>query len=199
HGHSFQNGYQTTHYHSIWECPIPSEATHPQRAANWFLAQWQDLFADTGKPVSFALWRAMTYVDFSVVEYGQMYAGVEVLDARVGIVADHSGGINSVTADILIDTSPLDTGTVSTTPSIDAADAQNRAVAYVAERYGWKGLEPLVPTLMIYAPAVTSTSGPVRLIWSIEVHGASPGIRRRVFVDAHSGEVVREFSLIKMT
>lgn len=168
-----------------------------EEAANWFQRHWRDLFVNASNAVSFEVSRISAGDSRSTVRYCQKYAGLEVYAAEMLIQVGSDGGVEAVTSDIEADTSPLDRGTVSLTPSIDAAAAQDKAIAFFAERYKGTTLQATPPVLMIYAPSVLSTSGPIRLVWNMEVwsvNGRTVG--QRALVDAHDGQVVLFFARV---
>jgi hypothetical protein len=159
----------------------------PEKAANWFLQQWRDLFVSASSAVSFELSRisVSALTSRSNVRFRQEYASLQIYDAEITIEVGQDGSIETVISGIQSDTSPLDTGTVSLTPSMDAATAQDKAIAFFAERYQGRTLEASAPVLMIYAPSVLGFGGPIRLVWNVEVRGVS-----EVLVDARDGEIV---------
>ena len=170
----------------------PDYRSPAEKAANWFLYQWRDLFVNSSNAVSFEVSRVGTFGAF----YQQKYAGLEVYGAQLHINVGQDGRIESVTSGIQVDTSVLDTGKVSLTPSLDGAMAQSKAIGFFAAQYGWTVTETSPPILMIYGPLVLSEKGEIRLVWKMETYGASPRMNQEVLVDAHSGEIVRHVSLI---
>ncbi len=168
------------------------------RATDWFLAQWRDLFVDASEAVSFEKYHVTLNAGRTYVRYRQKYAGLAIYGASVVIQADQSNGIVVVSSDIQTNMSSLDTGTVPVTPSIDATRAQDRAIAFSLEGYhGAATFEALSPVLMIYAPAVLSYSGPVHLVWSVEVYSVTGrNVRDQVLVDAHDEKIVLWVPLI---
>jgi hypothetical protein len=177
----------------------PSYRSTAEEAADWFLQQWRDLFVNASNGVSFEVSRIDVSASRSYIRYRQKYADLEVYSAAMTIQVDQSGGVEAVISDIQGDTSPLDTGMVSLTPSIDAATAQNKAIAFFAAQYEGTTFETSPPILMVYASSVLGDSGPVRLVWNMVVSSVSGRtVLQRALVDAHDGGVVLHFSLIKI-
>jgi Zn-dependent metalloprotease len=170
-----------------------------EEAANWFQRHWRDLFVNASNAVSFEVSRISSDASRSAVRYRQKYAGLEIYAAEMLIQVGPDGGVEAMMSNIEADASPPDTGAVSLTPSVDTATAQDRAIAFFAERYKGTTLEASSPVLMIYAPSVLSNSGPIRLVWNMGVWSASGGaVGQRALVDAHDGRVVHYFSLIRI-
>ena len=189
--------------HFIMAPPGTHFATDPdyrgtaEEAANWFQQRWRDLFVNPSNAVTFEVGRISTSGSYSTVRYHQKYSGLEVYAAEMLIQVGSDGAVEAVTSDIESDTSPLDRGEVSLTPSIGAAAAQERAITFFAERYKGTTLQASSPVLMIYAPSVLSKTGPIRLVWNMEVWSTSGAtVGQRALVDAHDGQVVHYFTLI---
>jgi predicted outer membrane repeat protein len=175
----------------------PDYRSTGDKAADWFLAQWRDLFVDASKAASFDKYRVTLYAGRTYVRYRQKYAGLEVFDVTLIIQVDENSGVKAVTSDILHDTSLLDTGAVSLTPSIDAVGAQDKATAFFSQQYPGRTFEASVPTLMIYDPDVFSRSRPIRLVWMMDVCSVDGrSVAERVLVDAHDGEITLHYTLI---
>lgn len=152
------------------------------------------------------------------VRYNQMYGDIEVFGAEMIVQVNPEGGVDCVISDIMTDSTALDNSTVSLSPTIDPAAAEEIAKSYVRENnrglnkspgnYSNEDILPLYPEddisletsnieLMIYDPGVLDRQGSVALVWKMEVTGKDGElIGEVVLVDAHAGDVEFCYSLI---
>lgn len=135
----------------------------------------------------------------SYIRFGQSVAGVPVYGADVVVQVNAAGNIVNVANDAARDLGALESGAVSLTPSVGAAAATESARRYVDGLYGKVSLAQLsaagAPKLYLFQPSVLGQSGPLRLVWQVEVTASQPEqVRQEVFIDAANGESVFHFS-----
>ncbi|UOG75113.1 M4 family metallopeptidase [Hymenobacter tibetensis] len=143
-------------------------------------------------------------------KYNQFYKGIKVehaaytLHAKQGKVESMSGQVERISG-------------LSVTPSMDAAAALQRALAFVgATRYMWQdAAEEAGLKQQENNPSATyrpqgelvivrneRSTNPLRhskptLAWKFDVYAQAPVSRAYIYVDAHSGEVVLQDAIIK--
>ena len=131
----------------------------------------------------------------------QLYGTVPVFGAQILVQSDANGNVLLVNSDIATDLRSLDTGAVSLTPRVDAAQAGSKALAAVAARSENVAEGDLSvtdgPELMVYAPSVLGQTGALRLVWRVEVYGDEEHlVQECVLIDAQSGQETFHYSKI---
>jgi Zn-dependent metalloprotease len=130
----------------------------------------------------------------TAVGFRQLRGSVPVLGGELIVNLTGANDILSVTGEA----APL--GALDTTPTIDSASAAERARHAVAEQNGGPDTDYLAgwPKRKIYDPHLFGGSGSPRLVWSVVVSSSQrPDIRRKVLVDAESGEIAAVFELVE--
>jgi Zn-dependent metalloprotease len=128
----------------------------------------------------------------SHVRFQQTYQGIPVLGGELIVNMDAAKSVLSMSGEILPDVS------LDIVPAIDAAEAQQAAIAAVAKEYGVEAetLTASEPELWIYNPVLlVPWSGPTVLTWRIEVTPLELApIRQLVLVDASRGAIALSFN-----
>ena len=129
--------------------------------------------------------------------YTQVYMGVPVFAGLLKTHFDASGELRVVNGNFIPNIS------VNPVPSRDASDAASRAIEHVkagiaedteAATRSTEGLSAAKSTLYIFRENLTlRTPGENHLAWEIEVSNGAD-IREFVYVDAHSGKVVGQYT-----
>lgn len=129
------------------------------------------------------------------VRMQQTYAGVPVFGGEAVVQLNAQGGIEAVMSRLQRDTQSLDDGTVPTKPRLSAAEAATQAQIHFATQLG-ELVKVSLAELQIFAPGLLQISGPLRLVWTMEVATGTPGrFHKQVLVDAMSGEIAATFEL----
>lgn len=178
----------------------------PEERARAFIARYKDNFGLTDTTGDLSLVQVLpadSYGGESVI-FGQTMAGLPVFGATVAVHMDKNGVVTFASADLAHE--PL----VSATPVVAEAAAKSLAEASLAVIPGYAPypITSGVAELLVLCPGLLADDpGPVHLVWAMTVDGGTVNTRRRVFIDAHSGELrlsiplslealVRETSLI---
>ncbi|MDM8567209.1 choice-of-anchor D domain-containing protein [Candidatus Halobeggiatoa sp. HSG11] len=133
--------------------------------------------------------------DRSFVYLQQKYDVVPIMGGNVRVQMDAVKNILSIQAETLLDVD------VEIDPEISSDIASKIALAKVSELYGYKidELTATKPELWVYNPLLVGFSGPDenRLVWHVEVSSEEFNLLNEfMLVDAHSGEIVLNFSQI---
>ena len=92
----------------------------------------------------------------------------------------------------------LDSGEIPIIPTIFSDEAYQAAIRMVKEENSGFEYEANEPNLMIYEPSVVGNTGTTQLVWRIIVTSVpDPIVEGLVLVNAHSGEIVLHYSLVK--
>jgi Zn-dependent metalloprotease len=179
--------------------PIGNPVAGDRRAmARNFLAEHGPAFGIRSKAIDFTSKKSGQRENRRFERLQQTYGGIPVFGAEVVIQFNEFDGVEYVASDILRTTDTLDEGAVSTIPTIPADDAIALAMEWMTAQFLDLRLTGTDAQLMIYEPAVVGNSGPTRLVWQTGVSGGLPPIANEVvLIDAHSGEVVLHYSLLK--
>ena len=181
---------------------VDSGKKEAQSNADEFLKSKRDLFVNKSDAVDFKIKKThLSGPDAnkrSFLRYKQVYAGLEVFGAEIIVQVDAEGGIKSVVSDLMEETSILDSGDLVLKASINKKQAQDSALVYYLEEQPELDYQVSQPTLMLYDPSVTGNEGEISLVWVLEISDEFQiQVKEKVLVDAHSGQVVFHFSLIK--
>ena len=169
----------------------------PAQRAHTFLEQWRDLLVTAGPAVEFKPVRVKSGARRSNVHFEQTYDGIAVFGARVMVQVGNSGGVECVLSDILRNVGKLGRGSPSTRPAIEAAHAQEAAIALLATENPGLAFRSSPAVLMVYAPSVLGRSGEPQLVWQTEVSNVgAPAVREMVLVDARTARVAFRYPLI---
>jgi Zn-dependent metalloprotease len=183
-------------YHALTP---PAKAADPEAAARAFISSHGRAFGVTSECVAFRRERVNLVADRAYVRLQQTYDGLDVFCAQMILQLDDRGGVSSVLSDILRSTDDLDSGDLTTSPTVSADDARAAALREIAVESPAHEVADLDtsagPTLMVYDPGVLSLAGPVGLAWyMVVVCPFDIRVREIALVDAHSGEVVLHFN-----
>lgn len=136
--------------------------------------------------------------DRRVVRMCQRYDGVSVLAARVVMQLNEDGNVTYVSSRGLRDTTELDAGNPSVTPTFEETQALQKVRALIAEEQNWEPEDIYVSSegLYIFEPSLLDLNGVVRLVWDVRVTSPqSPLLNERFLIDAHNGDVALRYSL----
>lgn len=130
----------------------------------------------------------------SFVYLQQKHEVVPIMGGNVRVQMDAVKNILSIQAETLPDAD------IEIEPKILADVASKIALAKVSELYNHE-VDKLIatkPELWVYNPLLVGFSGPNedRLVWHVEISSEESVLKEFVLVDAHSGEVVLNFSQI---
>lgn len=181
--------------------PIPrpgelSAGATPEMAARYFMGEYGPLFGIKDQASELAVMRMRT-VDGgrSFVRFQQVHQGVPVLGGELIVQLDRDGNVLSANGEAL-----PGLGT-STTPTLSADVAQQKALEVVAHEYDLDvaSLTATKPELWIFNQALMGGAGPrvTSLVWRTEVTplDLSP-IRELVLVEAHTGFIALHFNQV---
>ncbi len=190
----------------------------PAEKARAFLKQHQAVFMDASAAVDFRTKKTKDRPSRSYVRLQQDYSGIPVFGAEATVQLDAAGEVVFAFSDLKRTTDELDSGHVSLSPALSAAEAERSAVKHIQRRpahtpdargtgpveplaMGWLDpalrLEASPATLMLFAPEVAGTTGPTRLVWQTAISALDdPAVSECVLVDAHSGEIVFHYPLV---
>jgi len=170
----------------------------PETAARSFLHSYETLFAAASPRLGFDVLSVKTDARRSFVRYQQKYAELEVFGALVIVQVNTDGGIEAVTSDIMRDPTPLDAGTISLSPSMNASTAQEKAEEFLAAEYEQLRFEAGPSMLKVFSPGVVGLTGPTCLVWQTEVSSEGDDlVKELVLVDANSGTIILHYSLFR--
>jgi Zn-dependent metalloprotease len=178
-----------------------SAAALTQRAHN-FVEDHAGAFGILSDVVSFQTLNTRSHLGKTYVRLDQVYNDVPVFGGQVVVQLDTDGLVINVLSDIMRDTRSLDRGNISVSPDVDAGQAQNKARSELAEKYNSYSPSDFSligeTTLMIYRPSVLGLQGQTRLVWHLTLSGenAAQPVKEVVLVDAHSNQIVVQYSLI---
>src|SRR5262245_21501783 len=180
-------------YHFPVRSAVPGQ---PEVTARNFLREQATLFGVTSAAVDFGHLKTNRANNRRYVRFNQMYAGIPVFSAQVMIQLNSVDGVESVMSDIERNMKDLDDGAISIKPLISAEEASVKARnSFVTTAPGVE-LRTTPPRLTIYAPSVVGDKGSLRLVWDMEVSSEDTMVvNQRVLLDAHAGEVVRQYPL----
>jgi len=176
-----------------------AKAAAPEAVARDFVTANQGAFGALGTRAGLATKRVKSDQGRSFVRLQQTYGGFDVFGAQMNVQVDGAGGVACVLSDILRDTAPLDNGGISLIPSVSVAAAQEAAIAAMAVQHEVAAGALACSDLdrVVLDPAVLGAPGTLAFTWVGVVSGiAGSLLAERVFVDAHSGDVVFHYSLI---
>ena len=166
-------------------------------AARNFLKRHGRAFGIKEVGVGYKMLRINTKLDRSHVKFQQTYKNLPVFAARIIVQAHSTGGINSVSSDIMREVSSLADGTVKLSPSITPTSARNSAIRYMTKENPDIIFKSTKPILMIFDPTIVGRVGHPRLVWQTSLHSQNAGgPEELILVDGHSGEVVFHYPLI---
>jgi len=171
---------------------------NPQAVADTFLTQNAALLGTDNAATSFTPVRVRNARSDTFVRYQQYFNGIPVFGAEAIVQVNAQGGVRSVLSDVMRDFTGMIT--VPMTPSITAAAAPGWALSdpkmnKLADQSNGLILDG-TPVLVVYAPSVVGDEGLPTLAWKLALANTGGDVKEQVFVDAHSGVVVFQYSLI---
>jgi bacillolysin len=170
-------------------------ARQPEAVALEFLRTHRRLFGLHSPNVELSPLRTVVNRERHFVRLGQTYSNLPVFAAEATIQVNPAGGIDCVLANLERGLGDWDDQRFSLEPRFAAPQARAQAIAEMAKDAGGQTLHTTPPGLMIFAPAVLEESGHPRLVWHMEVFADDLRVNHQVLVDAHTGELVRRYSL----
>jgi bacillolysin len=169
----------------------------PELTAKNFLKQHGRLFGVSSPAVDFATLKVKDRNARHYVRFQQTYGGLPVFAAQVTVQLNVQDGIECVFSDIERNTKPLDEKRIALAPRLNANQAAERAKTLIAPEVPGANLDTTRPELAIFSPAVVDEPGEPRLVWDLVVFTApARHFRDRLFIDAHTGELVYRYPLI---
>jgi bacillolysin len=174
---------------------LAGPAGQPEVTAKNFLKQNAALFGVKDASVDFQLRKKNSGKGRHSIRLTQTYEGIPVFGGEALVQVNDGGGVEFVMANI-------DRETIKekafTKPKLTAAEAAAAAKAHYAAEAKGQALSTTPPALTLFVPGLLKIQGPRRLTWKLEVHGTDlTTVKYEVFIDAHSGEFVQDFPLIK--
>ncbi len=141
---------------------------------------------------------------YTLFSYQEMYRGVPIFG---GILRSHFNGAGQLTAvnGVAIPTINLNSNKLNTVPTLTAQAAMDQAIAAVqqalteesptASAASATALTADSANLYLYPVGlVQGITGPLQLTYQITVRNNMGSVRRFVFVDAHTGTIIDQFS-----
>ncbi len=176
-----------------------AKSAAPELVAQAFISTNVGAFARPSVRMTFNTHRVSSGGDQSFVKLRQTYNGIPVVGGMIMVQTDSYGHAICVLSDVLRDTTSLDDGSLSITPSVGVTEAQASALAWARSTYGGDTADYTSTSgeRMLYDPIVVGNAGSISLVWKFAVLKSSqPPAYEVVFVDAHSGQVVFHYPLI---
>jgi Zn-dependent metalloprotease/subtilisin-like proprotein convertase family protein len=132
------------------------------------------------------------------VRFRQAYAGIPVFAAETIVQVNEEGGVEYVTNDVVTGSEALGIEAVSLQPTFGRVAAEQIAVSVLTQlNPGWT-FQTEAGTLTLYQPSVVGNVGQTHLVWQTKVTSTpEPWLSELVLVDAHDGDVVLHYSLVK--
>src|SRR5262249_26612474 len=132
----------------------------------------------------------------SFVRFEQRASGVRIFGADARVQVERGGAVAFVLAHLARDGANAFEPGFSTTPRVEAAEAQDAARAVVADRRA-ADLAAEPPELLVYEPSLIGNEGYSQLVWYVRVRSVSEPVNEVVLVDAATGAVAFHYSDIK--
>jgi Zn-dependent metalloprotease len=196
-GHLSHIGAPPSHYFPVMQV-VPGK---PAETAHNFLLENRDLFGAKSLRVNFKIKKSRERKGRWYERFQQTYDGIPVFAAEVIVQLNELDGVEYVLSDISRDTKALDEGVLSTDPSVSDKEAIKIVRGLIAGEYPDIVIDVTTPQLTVFDPSVLGSTGPVRIVWDMKALSEDEAyaikIDRRILVDAHSGETVREYPLVK--
>ncbi len=165
-----------------------------EAASRTFLSEYGSLFGIKDQLKDLQLMKKQTIdSNRSSVRFQQVYNNVPILGAELISQVDRQGNVICVSGEILPDIS------ISISPEITAAKAQENAITVVEKKYGINSniLNASSPELWIYNPIIFGMNNDItRLVWRVEVIETQSMIEELVLVDAKLGNIALNFNQI---
>jgi len=163
-----------------------------------FIAEHAVAYGVRSNAVDFSLKKSRKKNGRNYERFYQTYLQIPVFGAEMLVQLNDAGGVEFTLSDIMRDTGVLDSGQISTVPTVSAGDARDSAIALMAAEHSGVQLESTQPTLMIYHPAVVGNTGQTHLVWQMEVKNIPAYlVDEMILIDAHTGQVALRYSQIK--
>ena len=189
-----------TYLGASFETAIPTgvSGSQPEQAVNSFIASHGAAFGLDGEASALHLKRSSEGNSSTHLHYTQQYHNVPVFGSGINIQVTSGGNIKSVISNSLTSTKVFDKGLVSLTPTLDQESAELFVEMALEESLELSGIEIEDGTeLMIYSPQLLNQTGGEQLVWNIvAAHEYRNDIRMQVLLNAHTGEIALEYSLI---
>jgi Zn-dependent metalloprotease len=177
--------------------PASGPAAQPEVIARNFLSQHGKLFGIISPSVDFKLRKKNSGKGRHSIRLTQTYAGIPIFGGEIVVQVNDGGGIEYISGNFERDTREFDEQRVLIRPKLTAAEAQNAARANYEPQAKGQDMTTTRPELTLFVPALLKLQGAKRLTWKMEVRSADgETVAKQVFIDAHSGALVQEISLI---
>ena len=140
--------------------------------ADAFLEYWSDLVADESPLLTYPrieVKKSRSKVSRYIVQYKQMYKGIEVYGGMINVCANAEGQIGSLGTDILRNIQPLESGRVSLQGKMTSREVKRKAIAWMKKKHAQARFKATSPEQVIFAPVIFSMQGGPRLAWSLNV------------------------------
>ncbi len=189
--------------------PVPLAAQTLVAKSDAFFAQSGALFGldSTTTDLSVTASSRDSY-GYTMIAYQEAYRGVPIFGGILRSHFNNSGQLTAVNG-VAIPTINLDSSKFNTVPTLSAQEAIDHAIAAVRQAVAEESpavasaatatltaaLTADSATLYLYqAGLVQGVTGPLKLTYQVTVINETQTVRRFVFVDAHSGLIVDQFS-----
>ncbi len=173
---------------------VPGNAAETARN---FLMDNRNVFGARSAAVDFRSMKSRKKDGRSYERFQQTYRGIPVFSGEVIVQLNETGGVEYVLSDISRNTSLLDDGMIPVVPSISSGEALRKARDLFSEIRPGVKLETTVPVLKIFDSSVIDDTKEMHLVWEFIIEGEDAGVNEQVLFDAHTGELVRDYTLTR--
>ncbi|HAV62731.1 MAG TPA: hypothetical protein DCY13_10230, partial [Verrucomicrobiales bacterium] len=182
---------------------IPGHAFQPERiepgqpevTARYFVMDNLELLGLTSPNIDVQPYRTLQSASRHFVRLQQTYKGLPVFAGQMAMQLNAGMGVEYMSADISPGLEALDDQTDWTTPSISAEEAAGIVSDHV-KSVSEASFTTSTPELKIFDPAVLDETGPVQLVWDLEVDSEeAPELNERWLINAKTGEVAQRYPL----
>lgn len=164
----------------------------PDETGYNFIEEHRNLFGARSPSVDFTLLKLKFKENRSYVRLNQTYRDIPIFGAQIIVQLNNIGGVESVMSDISRNTEVLDSGLVSTEPTIASDQVITLTIDLFAQKYPNVEIITSIPILEIFDPSVVGCNGNIRLVWDIKVMSKNGVyVSEHLLIDAHSNEIVR--------
>lgn len=177
----------------------PAKSATPEATAQAFLSEHHKAFCIGSANTNYAVTRTRSAHGQTYIHLTQTYKGIDVFGSGMMIQINADHGVACVLSDIMRDSTALDNGAISTTPTLNAGTAQTAAIAWMVSEYGGISAEYEVgqtADLNIYDPAIIGISGSKCLAWTLTVSNLQGSAAEKILIDAHTGSVAFHYPLV---
>jgi len=173
---------------------VPGNATETARN---FLRENRNIFGAGSAAVDFQSVKSRKKSGRSYERFQQTYQGIPVFSGEAIVQLNETGGVEYVLSDISRDTSLLDDGMIPVVPTISSEDTLKKARGLFSENRPGIKLETTAPVLKIFDSSVIDETNEMHLVWEFIIESDDAGVNEQVLFDAHTGEMVRDYTLTR--